>query len=221
MKKRLTELLESIADRSATQTKELHRSLTAITESISTQYVGEFPHHLPKITALLAKATRSVEILSDVPGYGHYSSPQQYFSYRNTIQQLAVTQNVNIRMAFYTQDLAKKAAVDAFGDDFSAICKTEAFRTYKKTNTKDIGSIDDFYKLIIELDYLNCKRDFEDMAGIEVIWIKEPVQIYFWIVDGLEAVFSIATSGLDPVEVAFTTTDANFITILQALIKEA
>ena len=221
MKKSLASLLKSISGRSAMQAEKLHESLTKITESISTQYVGEFPEHLPKITAILAKATKNVEILCDVPGYGHYSSRQQYFNYRNVIQKLAVTDKVQIRMAFYTQDLAKKAAVDAFGDDFAAIRKTDAFRAYRKTISREIKDIDDFYKLIVELDYINCKKDFEEIAGIELIRIKEPVQIYFWIIDGLEAVFSIATSGLDPVEVAFTTTDTKFIAILQALLKEA
>jgi|SRR5579872_3099210 len=63
----------------------------------TTTYVAEFPGNLPWITNLVKNTCERLDILVDVPGYGMYSNPENYFDYEEALRQIAhekIEQNV-------------------------------------------------------------------------------------------------------------------------------
>jgi hypothetical protein len=57
-------------------------------DSASTRYVAEFPHSIPVITNIVQGACSDLSVMIDVPGYGEYSSPQDFYSYMHSILDL-------------------------------------------------------------------------------------------------------------------------------------
>ena len=221
MKGSLKELVTSIAEQSKRQADIANGNLMYIRESMSTQYVGEHPIHMPEIAKLLGKATTSVEILCDVPGYGHYSARERYADYRAALERLA-NSNVKIAMAFYTKTLARRAAISAYGRSFDDISKAPEFIKHTANMEQPVTSAEDFYDLIVDKGYVRCYNHFDELpsSSVAIIPVYKPVQIYFWIIDGRQAVFSIASLGLKPSEFAFTTSDAKLIIVFQRLFDE-
>src|SRR5947207_2714352 len=48
------------------------RELVRVKESMSTQYIGEFPAFMSKIIELIEDANSSVSVVCDVPAYGYF-----------------------------------------------------------------------------------------------------------------------------------------------------
>jgi hypothetical protein len=58
--------------------RQLRRDTQTILNYATTRYVAEFPDNVPEITKLVSGTCGSLKILVDVPGYGMYSSPDNF-----------------------------------------------------------------------------------------------------------------------------------------------
>ncbi|MCY3731095.1 MAG: hypothetical protein OXF98_07105, partial [Rhodospirillaceae bacterium] len=199
------------------QARGTSRNLKKISESISTQYVGEFPDHIYEIVRTLETAKKNVTILCDIPGYGHFSSPHLYRRYRSAIERLA-QQNVEISITVYTRKYSRTSNEKQFGHSFKAITENEAFSNYIKRARQAPQSIEEFYDML-DMNYDHHYNDFS-LPSISLVQTTERVPLYFWMVDDLVALFAFPSLSIDPPEVAFKTFDSVLIRIFKTVLQD-
>lgn len=56
--------------------------------SVTTGYINEFPASIPRITEIIQHTCSHLSIMADLPGYGLYSDPDAFDSYRLAIETL-------------------------------------------------------------------------------------------------------------------------------------
>lgn len=196
------------------------RRLENISESMSTQYVGEFPNDIPAITELVKDATKEVTILCDVPGYGHFSSPAQFLAYQAAVVQLP--QTVKVSMTVYTREKAGEANREQLGESFRGIRESPAFRRFIRFHKIPKPEIPTDMPKLLEMlaqNYDKHLRDF-NIKSIDVSTIARAIPLYFWIVDDRVAIFSFPSLSIDPPEVAFRTYDRNLISIFRSILQD-
>jgi hypothetical protein len=90
-------------------------SLEAVAQSMSTRFVGFFPKNLSDINDIVLHANQSLDIMTDYVGYGHYSAPDDFESYRMQLEKLA-NHGVPIRLLVYTRGAAQRTHGTQFLD---------------------------------------------------------------------------------------------------------
>lgn len=76
--------LEDVSESTRQQTG----TLQDISERLSTQYLGEFPGFLPKITELVKEANEKLTIFCDFPAYAALSAQDAFRDYRQAIENI-------------------------------------------------------------------------------------------------------------------------------------
>ena len=86
----LANTLQSLADQSSVNQKELSEHVRKIQNSVSTQFVGQFPAHLSDIVSLIPTAKNYVWAYMDCVDYGSFSDPEQHNQLYEAITQLTL-----------------------------------------------------------------------------------------------------------------------------------
>lgn len=103
---------------------ELHRQVTTgdsklnvIVSSLSTRYVAEFPHDLQSVRTLLSNAKEGdrVRILVDFIGYGHYSAPENFQKYMDSISD-ARRNGAKVQLLIYDDEAARADMCSQFSE---------------------------------------------------------------------------------------------------------
>jgi len=198
------------------------QDLTAIKESLSTRFLGQFPDYTDDIAELIDSAEREVRIVCDVPGYGIISQPRGWFAMHQAIQRKA-QQGVDITATFY--DLAQRDRIVT--EQINQL--PNRLKTWTAPGSPMRDSLQNFiqrYGNDLSIDeltfdqYLAVSRDAHEQVldttyfGVNHHTTARQLPLYFWLVDGREAIIAIPTYGDASTEYGFRTTDGNFIEAL-------
>lgn len=220
--------------------QKLADDLLVIRDSLSTRFIGEFPSYIPNITELIKQARNEIIIVSPVPSYGHFSSHRAYIDYRNAITtKLAegvfvsfICHGRDQRMQRFRQrflgsdgrSAAENWASKLRGDDFQerikAFIKREEPSLLSEIServTPELLPFEKFESLVEAVHDRTLRNDFRNTV-LNCTSVELPV--YFWVVDGKRAVFSIANYGVGESglgEIGFITSDSKLISALKVI----
>jgi len=190
------------------------KRLTGIHQSLSTRVVGNFPDNVPHITSLLGEAKGQILIVCDSPAYGFFSNRRAYLDYRHKLQTLA-DDDVNIKMVAFDRERSIGASRAQFGSDIDKIRELDSYKQYFSGTDSEPQTAEEFF------EYLESKVDRErDVFASLLTETNGDIPLYFWLVDGREAVFSFPTLRKRPPEVAFRTSDKWLIEIFKDIEAE-
>lgn len=224
------------------QARQTRHVLLGFSESVQTQYVGEFPAYMSELVKMLAaKAAapdrpREVKIMCDIPGYGHYTSDQEAKEYYAALMRL-VARSVPVEVTVYDEPKERQAINKQFssteqvpytpsldlllkGYDWSdELGKLIALKQRRKVRQGDdiAGEVitPDRFRDLLFTEYQRQRRDFRN-NHVLVKEVRETMPVYFWIVDNT-AFFAFAGLRVKPNSVAFKTEDRNLIEIFKSI----
>src|SRR5438067_76136 len=179
----------------------IHRAakrLEDVQRSLSTRYVGQFPEFFPEIVSLLNSAKREITIFCDFPAYCSFSDPHTFLDYQHTLERKAQQEEVRIIFTCLGPDHRVRAVNDQF---FQAGQEWEAWKT-------NLGIRDRLSHFLSKhrgppVDKLTKEQFFETLERLEKRTLEETfanatireldtyIPLYFWLVDGMKAVFAI------------------------------
>ena len=223
--KNQTKKLENATRQLSAQT----RRLKEIWSSLSTSYLGVFPNYLDDIVKILGGARKSIVIFCDYPAYGCFSDPDQWLKYKQTIEQ-KIQDEVDVRLTCMNAERRRQYHKDQFKrieQDWQGFMSEEAnhdllksfYQRYKNAlddphkNVEEL-SFDDFEKLMAEANQSMLDEVFAD-ATVPPVELSVDMPLYFWLVDGVHAVFAIPSLSDDATEYGFKTGEAKLITAFQ------
>lgn len=201
---------------------ELVASTGKIEEQLSTRRIGEFPDFLPKIVELLSsadKGSESILICCDFPAYAEFSSaPSTYREYADCLQsrgdqvRLLCLDDAE-RLTLLSEQIRESEWQD--WRTSHAVQLSEYLALHGRGAT---------YETIEHRELLNIfsRRDAETLdeafADATVFATERVMPLYFWIVDGPRAIFSVAQFlPKGALEVGFYTTDESLISALKGI----
>jgi hypothetical protein len=198
-------------------------TLKAISESLSTRNVGQFPTYLQVIANMIEKADKSITILCDHPGYGIFSAPDEFQRYSKTIQKKIVDEkevqlmflNGHRRQGLHKEQFHRKDDWEKWKTENSErkqLMKRFCNSYGKGKKAKSITH-NEFLNLLEYAHDEVLKNDFGKAERWETDLL---VPLYFWICDDREAVFSIALFDREARDagfrtIAFRTEDPNLV----------
>jgi hypothetical protein len=193
------------------------RHLDEIRTWLPTQPIGVFPSYLHNIADLVKRARESIVIMCDYPAYGVFSDPDAYFN--------------------YSRELADKLHMRKL---VSLTCLDDAWRTtgtraefskhlpgWNRWRRKEVRNIRELLHRhncdearaatvtideIVELLRVDDARMLENtFLTADVKTVSDTLPLYFWLIDGKEAIFAIPSFSDRAIERGFFTHDPDLI----------
>ena len=62
------------------------KDIKTVNNQIPTRYIAKFPDNFHDIIKIIKDAQRTIRIVTDVPAYGIFSSPETYWEFRDCLQ---------------------------------------------------------------------------------------------------------------------------------------
>lgn len=199
---------------------EAAKRLDDVRRSLSTRYIGQFPEFFPEIVSLLKSAKREIVIFCDFPAYACFSDPHTFLEYQHTLQRKAQHEEVRVIFTCLGSTYRSKGVQDQFfsssqeWDEWKRdpniekrLCHFLSFR--RGVPTIDELGMDQFLELLERIEQRTLEETF---ASAQVREIDAYIPVYFWLVDGMNAVFAIPAD--KTLEYGFSTTDQKLISAL-------
>jgi hypothetical protein len=188
------------------------KELNAISDSMSTHFIGEFPKNILQITQVASQSTKTLDVMVDFPGYGHYSSPEEFKRYFRTLIDLRTDKRIAVRMLIYDAKLGSDSRNRQLRPSFEKRMQTTAFLHFFKDEHPGIEmpkNYDEFDQKMTELQ----KKYEQELAenGIYIRHTSTPLMFFLWLEDGEDAVFSFLNNEEGSTELSFRTRDSAFI----------
>jgi hypothetical protein len=208
---------------------DLSRKAEQIAESTSTQFVAVFPDNLPAITKLVSDTRKSLVVVCDFAGYGHYSNPHHFLDYKQALERLAAIGDgsrpdieVIVYGAQHAQSALDKQLLAIKGIDWERFRGEHLGRAYAKLNpqrmAKALQSSESFVAMIAENE-AEHRRQFVEM-GLRVCLLEREMPFYFWVSDGKQAIISFIAYNPLALEYSFTTKDQRLIQALLDIVQD-
>lgn len=193
--------------------------LQAITSSIQTQYVGEFPVNLDKIIELVNHSSEGgeLDVMTDFPGYALYSRNFKYQAYFNALLATHQQKSVKIKMLVYDKDLLKGTfRIEFKSQDFEEERK-KGFRDFFKNHPPEPQNYDGFVERI--LDFNNEAANDLCRNGIEVrrVPASQKYLFFLWQTNTPEAVFAFRNEEQRNREISFHSLDPKLVEIFKTI----
>jgi hypothetical protein len=221
--------LEGIGGELSGSTQELGKLRGALDTSterlegqLSTRWIGTFPDFLPRIAELIGTAEKNVVILCDFPAYGEFSAPEAYARYAEVIRKKA---HLPIELLCLDDDprwesireQLSKGGWESWRSSNQSLIRNYLTARGRDSSEASVIDLDDLVELLGTGDEGAMKEDFAATRK----WVTTLVMpIYFWIVDGERAIFSLAPL-MDPgegdLEVGFQTLDRSLVNALEGI----
>jgi hypothetical protein len=220
-------ILQAQAQVSESHKKELEshkNTLDLILRGLSTHHIGQFPEYIMPIANLVEEAKGEIVILCDFPAYGSFSAPHDFLRYRQALER-KMDEGKDVRITC----LDAEARVQLSHEQFSVEPKTWdkwkkrqanherllAFLSSTENNTNIAElTVNRFAMLLEEQDARLLKQN---LLVANVKEISGHIPLYFWLIDGEKAIFSIPSFSEKASEHGFYTIDPHLITGLQDL----
>jgi hypothetical protein len=200
--------------------EDLVNSTEDLKTQLSTRRVGVFPSFMPKIIELLDSANERITIFCDFPAYGDFSSS-------------------------YSREYAAAVRKNAAKISLLCLCKDERknlvnkqipgkhWTSWRQEHTKELREFlerlgryrpdglridrDELMEILNRRDTQALDGEFKQASVHETAQV---MPLYFWIIDGEEAIFSLAPLiKASALEVGFRTTDSDLIEALEDIFE--
>nr|HEX4316269.1 hypothetical protein [Kofleriaceae bacterium] len=204
--------------------------ITDISERITTQFLGMFPHYLPKIIELLTTASKAngseVAVATDYPGYGHYSAARAFESYRGALRECA--RGSNFRFVFLAPSAWRRLQEKQFHNWAADHTHGEGLRTFDdfmagRKNDKKPTTLDELLPLLEKSNNATIENMDWRPEDVRFKTSATPLSIHVWIVrDPVStpghfagaAVFTFPVYNSDAIEYGFYTEDPKLLKAL-------
>jgi hypothetical protein len=196
--------------------------LQMVTSSIQTQYVGEFPVNLDKITSVVNAAAENgeLDIMTDFPGYAIYSRNDRFRAYYNALVSAHQQRHVQVKMMVYDKDLSEKAFRVQFKPvDFNEE-KQRGFRDFFKKHPPEPKDYEEFVARI--LDFQTHTADDLCREGIELrrVPATQKYLFFLWQTNNPESVFAFRNESERNREISFHSLDPKLIEIFKTIFNQ-
>jgi len=178
-----------------------------LAKEMSTHFVGVFPKNLKAIDEAVAHADRSLDIMADFLGYGHYSAPEEFRTYLRALEDLRSKQ-VPLRILVYSRKKGGEVHDRQFPEDnVNAILRRSDSHLVTFCQHFNGGKLpkskQEFDSLLFrkQKDYLDDLKD----RGAHIRMTDEELPFYLWNEDDQEAVVVFLN------EVSFETRDNSLV----------
>ena len=206
------------------QTIEQAKHLDVIRESLSTRYLEQFPHFVPRVVEVIQSAERNLLIVCDYPCYALFSSYSMWLSYEAAIKQ-AANRGVIVSISCLTADRRREVLREQFG---ITACTSDKWKSdtgvqgllkaflRREAPDGDVANIrfSEFEELLEAAHTITMKHSFR---GVQLKEVASVLPIYFWIADDVQAVFSIPSWTNHDREQGFITSDNKLILALRKI----
>ena len=201
-------------------------TLEDVRGSLSTRYLGQFPEFIPEIVIHIKRARKEIIIFCDFPAYGHFSDRRNWLEYGQTIKKKTFD-NVRVSLTCFNQkrrfdfnhEQFPKVAEgwDEWKKDPQFINKLQALlRSHGKSSDAGNLSKEEFVQLLEDTERLMLDDEFLNAEKLEV---NADMPLYFWIIDGAEAIFAIPSFSEEATEYGFFTSDPKLISAFQQIVR--
>jgi hypothetical protein len=212
------------AHETRTQANELHCLADRLEEmrgSLSTRYIGEFPHYIPNLVDLIRHAHGEVLICCDFPAYGQFSDRLNWLEYSHEIQKKADL-GITIRLACLSEEGRLRDHHEQFSkeeqlwDEWKKNPQVEAhlhqfLKAHKSNLEIKALTMEEFASLLEDTD----KHMLDGPFGTAILEeIDGVIPMYFWLIDRIEAIFAIPSFTNRQSEYGFFTSDPRLISAL-------
>lgn len=218
-------LLNKIDSTSTKHAHKLSSIIDNVVESLSTKHIGEFPVYCTEIVSLLTKATKSIDILCDVPGYGLFSSPHTWVDYKTLLARKISDPDIQVRII--TLDFSERNSLydrhrPSNSEEWNVALKDVKFRNnainfsqrYMDGKPLEEISYSDFLQTHRNEQHFCLIHDFRHAQKYEIENPRE-MPIYCWIVDSKMAIFVIRIlTDNENLEYGFFTSDGKLVETL-------
>ena len=180
-------------------------------QSMSTEYIAEFPDNMEEINRVVSSAKRELDIMVDVPGYGQYSRPEISDLYMQALRKLRP--DVTIKMLIYDENSVRESRRRQFaGREFSDLMKNKRFKHYFHDVWPTLGEPNSKEEFMDKLQ--QKQRDYEKSLlekQIDIKHVSGRLMFYLWLADNQEAIFSFQNNSKEEHEISFRTRDGTLI----------
>jgi hypothetical protein len=192
------------------------REIKRTTESLSTRFIGTFPHFLPSIVDLIQQAKTSVIVVCDYPGYGRVSDPDNGLAYRHALER-QIQLGRRVELTCMDRERRRRQAAELWNrmnwDDWRAENR-DKISTFVAAHDNIAEPLtitrDEFLRILDEGDEQLLGQLFRKNA----VQLPVDIPLYFWIADERVAVFSVPTLAVTAFEYGFRTSDRALIQAL-------
>jgi hypothetical protein len=205
------------------------KKLAVVTASLSTRYLGSFPHYVPELTSLLQRVQRELLILSTLHSHGAFSDPDGWLSIKHAIEDaLSTRRRVRVSCVFGNPEQRRNLLKDQFKEDFTdwlSWSQNPSVKTKLETFLHKLGvkvSVDALNPdRFVELDNEIAHREMATTyRGANVVEVNDRLPIWMWVADGKEAVLVIPKTSPAFDAQAFWTADGRLIGAMKNIHEE-
>jgi hypothetical protein len=190
-----------------------------IRDSLSTKFLGRFTDFFPHVISLIEMAKTEIIICSNFPSMGVFSMPDEYMQYRQIIER-KIFEKKTVELIFTNKDIRLVVAGEQFREDGvewdqwkndNKKLLTRFLERYARHMEFDSVSREVFMDIIEKIDEGLLQREFADAQPMQ---IADKMFMYFWMVDGRNAIFSISPNTDRRGSYGFSTSDDTLLTAL-------
>jgi hypothetical protein len=210
------------------QAEEAYRQtekLTAISNTLSTRYLGKFPAYYSEIVSVISTAKENLKIVCTIPMHCIYSDHDGWLDGKHALENsLKPSHRIDVSCVFANSSGQRRFLKNQLRDavtnwsTYRAVPKNEnkikcIFEKYGTGNLDDLTS-DGFFDLFETAANQELKTTYN---GATVVHVSEISSLYMWVADGKEAVFVISTTEPSFFAEAFWTKDLGLIHALERM----
>jgi hypothetical protein len=194
-----------------------------ISMHLETEYIGEFPSYLDKITDCLRQATNTILIACDVPTYASFSNYRAHMNYFATLAEVK-SAGIAIKILTPVEERRRIECYTQFArtaEQWSQLKKDPEFvKNLKALELRrggvGIDSPDALVDALLSTHTTALRQLREDIAA-SVHELDMPFPIHVWIADDKRAVFTVPDHGSNSSEYGFQTKDPNFVKAITSI----
>lgn len=234
-----TSRLDAVGD-SLTDTE---TKLLALESSLSTRFIGQFPHYLDDLARMIDKSRRTVEVLCAFPEHAHFSAPTSWCLVEEAIARKLADREVQVVMVF--NDAASRMEADRIQfreaqDDFPAwraahraelaeyirshaVCARE-FGLDRNAGpapedwSEGLRTAEDWHQFQELCEQHAIRRWMGRDGGATILECERFLPVFAWIVDGEEAIFTLMGYG-DALGFAIHSMDKGVVDAVASVVK--
>ncbi|HEX3128422.1 MAG TPA: hypothetical protein VH394_13915 [Thermoanaerobaculia bacterium] len=195
--------------------------LKSLVQVASTRYLSDFPAYLSDLARLVTKAETSIVIFCDFPAYGRFSNHRAFIEYRYALEKKKIDiDNIRIEITCLSKEQRRLAVRQQFENEFAIRSKKFSLLLEKfladcgvTTHTAETLDLETFLDLAE-----TANSDMLEEAFLhQHVEVDQPMHIFFWLIDGREAIFSVASRSEKALEHAFYTRDTRLIEAFESM----
>lgn len=210
--------LLNAANAQSTEMQKQVEQILDIRRSLTTSFIGGFPDFIQPLISLIESAEKEILIFCDIPAYGCYTSPVNFFKYRQAIER-KINENIKVEITFLGTEWRRKAFEEQFiRHEYNCAGwvdedkrKLDAFLNYYPKSLlpgnrfPDAATLDksSLYTLIEKLDLFTINI----LSNAEPLEAAGTMPLIFWLKDDREAIFAIPAYEGEIKTLGFRTSD--------------